>query len=97
MPIFKFIIHVITPNSYKVQKLLKSIRRVLKKAILYKGTSIKNFVLIDGTLGNFQTKFKVYNKENERISKYRIRRVVQSGRSTFFCPGLQKSKYNPSL
>ena len=48
-----------------------------------------------GTLGNFQTKFKVYNKEDKKILNFKIRRIKQSGRSTFFCPDLQKSKYNP--
>jgi len=82
-------------DFHKVSKLIKSIRRILKKAISFGGTSLKDYVSVDGTLGNFQTKFKVYNRENEKISKFRVRRVIQYGRSTFFCPNLQKSKFNP--
>ena len=65
-------------------------RKILNKAILSGGTTIRNYVSTDGTLGNFQTKFKVYNKEGKKILKFRIKRVKQCGRSTFFCPGIQK-------
>ena len=81
-------------NALMIERLIQSMRKILKKAILYGGTTLRNYVSIDGTLGNFQTKFKVYNKEGKKISRFKIRRVKQDGRSTFFCPGLQKSKYN---
>ena len=81
-------------NIPDIQILLKSIRKIINKAISSGGTSIKDYVLIDGTLGNFQNKFKVYNKEGQKISKFKIIRVKQSGRSTFYCPELQKSKFN---
>ena len=81
-------------NITDIQILLKSIRKIINKAIASSGTSIKDYVLIDGTLGNFQNKFKVYNKEGQKISKFKIIRVKQSGRSTFYCPELQKSKFN---
>ena len=81
-------------NITDIQILLKSIRKIINKAISSGGTSIKDYVLIDGTLGNFQNKFKVYNKEGQKISKFKIIRVKQSGRSTFYCPELQKSKFN---
>ena len=77
-------------NVGMIEKLIVSIRKILNKAILSGGTTIRNYVSIDGTLGNFQTKFKVYNRENEKILNHRIKRIKQSGRSTFYCPNIQK-------
>ena len=82
-------------NDAKVSRLIRSIKKILQKAIVSGGTSLRDYVSVDGTLGNFQNKFKVYNKEGERISRFKIKRIKQCGRSTFFCPGLQKSKFNP--
>ena len=85
-------------NQFKghvIEVLIQSMKKILKKAILSGGTTLRDYVSTDGTLGNFQTKFKVYNKEGEKISCFKIKRIKQYGRSTFFCPGLQKSKYNP--
>ena len=79
-------------NTRMIERLITSMRKILNKAILSGGTTIRNYVSTDGTLGNFQTKFKVYNKEGKKILKFRIKRVKQCGRSTFFCPGIQKNK-----
>ncbi len=79
-------------NIDQLRKLIKSIRKILKKAINYGGSSIRDFVSSDGTLGNFQSNFLVYNKEGNKISKFVIKKVFQYGRSTYFCPGLQKKR-----
>ena len=79
-------------NIGMIEKLLISIRKILDKAILSGGTTIRNYESIDGTLGNFQTKFKVYNRENKKILNHRIKRIKQSGRSTFYCPNIQKNR-----
>ena len=79
-------------NVLMIERLIISIRKILNKAILSGGTTIKNYVSTDGTLGNFQTKFKVYNRENKKISNHKIKRIKQSGRSTFYCPNLQKNR-----
>lgn len=73
----------------EIKTLIKSIRKILKKAINHRGTSIRNYATIDGKLGNFQNNFRVYNKENEFIKGSRIIKIVQYGRSTFYCPDLQ--------
>ena len=44
-----------------IMKLIKSIRKILKKAIKYGGSSIRDYRSTDGTLGNFQSNFKVFN------------------------------------
>ena len=84
-------------NLSTIKRLIKSIRKILEKAILFGGTSLRDYVSVDGTIGNFQSKFKVYNKEGKKISKFNIVRIKQCGRSTFFCPNLQKSQYNPKI
>ena len=70
--------------------ILKSIRKILRKAIKYGGSSINDYVAPDGTLGNFQKNFKVYGRAGYKIRGYEIKKVILYGRSTFFCPDLQK-------
>ena len=75
-----------------IMKLIKSIRKILKKAIKYGGSSIRDYRSIDGTLGNFQSNFKVYNQEGKKVGNDRVIKIVQYGRSTFYCPKLQNNK-----
>ena len=75
-----------------IMLLISSIRKILRKAIKSGGSSIKDYRSTDGTLGNFQKNFKVYNKEGKKIGKHTILKIVQYGRSTFYCPGIQKIK-----
>ncbi len=74
----------------QIGTILKSIRKILKKAIKYGGSSINDYVSPDGTLGNFQNNFKVYGREGNKIRGYKIKKEVLYGRSTFFCPDIQK-------
>ena len=74
----------------QIGTILKSIRKILKKAIKYGGSSINDYVSPDGTLGNFQNNFKVYGREGDKIRGYKIKKEVLYGRSTFFCPEIQK-------
>ena len=75
-----------------IMKLIKSIRKILKKAIKYGGSSIRDYRSTDGTLGNFQSNFKVYNKEGKKIGNDKVKKIIQYGRSTFYCPKLQNNK-----
>ena len=75
-----------------IMKLIKSIRKILKKAIKYGGSTIRDYRSTDGTLGNFQSNFKVYNKEGKKIGNDKVKKIVQYGRSTFYCPKLQNNK-----
>ena len=70
--------------------ILKSVRKVLRKAIKHGGSSINDYVSPDGTLGNFQKNFKVYGREGYKIKGCEIKKVILHGRSTFFCPDIQK-------
>ena len=70
--------------------ILKSSRRILRKAIKYGGSSINDYVSPDGILGNFQKNFKVYGRAGYKIKGCKIKKVILHGRSTFFCPDIQK-------
>ena len=76
-------------NIRKLRRLIKSTKKILNKAINSGGSSLKDYVSTDGTLGNFQNNFKVYNREGKKIAGSKIKRVVQYGRSTFYCPSIQ--------
>jgi formamidopyrimidine-DNA glycosylase len=74
----------------QIGTILKSIRKILRKAIKYGGSSINDYVSPDGILGNFQKNFKVYGRAGYKIKGCEIKKVVLHGRSTFFCPDIQK-------
>tara|TARA_B100000700_G_scaffold85580_1_gene96225 strand:- start:22536 stop:23348 length:813 start_codon:yes stop_codon:yes gene_type:complete len=77
-------------KKYQFGTILKSTKKILKKAIKSGGSSINDYVSPDGTLGNFQKNFCVYGKEGLKINGYIIKKIVICGRSTFFCPQIQK-------
>ena len=77
-------------KKYHIDTIIKSTRKILRKAIKYGGSSINDYVSPDGTLGNFQNNFKVYGREGQRIKGFVIKKEVLYGRSTFFCPKIQK-------
>ena len=72
--------------------LISSIRKILRKAIKYGGSSIRDYRSADGTLGSFQSNFRVYNREGKKIRNDTIIKIVQYGRSTFYCPNIQNNK-----
>ena len=75
-----------------ITKLITSIRKILMKAIRYGGSSIRDYRTTDGTLGNFQSNFKVYGQEGKKIKGKKIIKISQYGRSTFYCPKIQNNK-----
>jgi formamidopyrimidine-DNA glycosylase len=74
--------------------LATAIRDVIADAIAAGGSSLRDYVQADGSLGYFQHSFSVYDREGEPCRRDgcggTIRRTVQSGRSTFYCPACQK-------
>jgi formamidopyrimidine-DNA glycosylase len=74
--------------------LTEAIKAVLAAAIDAGGSSLRDHRQTDGTLGLFQHRFRVYDREGEPCvtpgCTGTVRRIVQSGRSTFFCPVCQK-------
>tara|TARA_B100000959_G_scaffold278641_1_gene337345 strand:+ start:468 stop:1277 length:810 start_codon:yes stop_codon:yes gene_type:complete len=77
-------------EKYQIVTIIKSTRKILKRAIKNGGSSINDYVSPDGTLGNFQNNFKVYGREGYKIKGCEIKKEVLYGRSTFFCPKIQK-------
>ena len=72
-------------------KLINSIKKTLQKAIDLGGSSISDYVNATGEFGGYQSNFRVYGRENEKCFNCNdsIKRIVQNGRSTFFCPKCQ--------
>ena len=74
--------------------LVQKINEVIKEAIEVGGSSLRDFSNISGKTGYFQFSFNVYNRENEKClldcCDGVIKRIIQSGRSTFFCSKCQK-------
>jgi formamidopyrimidine-DNA glycosylase len=81
------------PNG-RTERLTDAIKAVLKDAIEAGGSSLRDHRRTDGSLGDFQHNFRVYDREGApcptRGCKGTIKRIVQNGRSTFFCPTCQK-------
>jgi formamidopyrimidine-DNA glycosylase len=86
-----------TVPGARVLRLVPAIRATLTEAIAAGGSSLRDYVQPDGELGYFQHAWKVYGREGERCDACPgppgcagIRRLVQSGRSSFYCPRLQR-------
>ena len=79
------------PNARAVA-LVDEIKAVLQDAIAAGGSSLRDHRRTDGALGDFQHNFRVYDREGEVCPTCRgkIKRIVQTGRSTFYCPSCQK-------
>jgi len=78
----------------RIAALVPIIRQVLTDAIAAGGSSLKDFRQADGELGYFQHSFDVYGREGAPCRtpdcSTPIRRIVQSGRSSFYCPQCQR-------
>ena len=74
--------------------LVDAIKAVLDDAIRAGGSSLRDHRRTDGELGYFQHHFRVYDREGEPCVTPRcggtVKRIVQNGRSTYFCPVCQK-------
>ena len=75
----------------RLEALAAAIPAVLDEAIAAGGSSLRDFVSPDGELGYFAKDFAVYDREGMACScGGKVRRIVQGGRSTFFCPKCQR-------
>ena len=78
----------------RCDRLAGAIRSVIAEAIEAGGSSLRDHIRTDGTLGYFQHAFQVYDREGETCLRPgcggTVRRSVQSGRSTFHCPSCQR-------
>jgi len=78
----------------RTELLAISVREIIAKAIEAGGSSLRDHKQTDGTMGYFQHSFNVYDQEGKPCKskgcKSTIKRIVQSGRSTFYCPSCQR-------
>ena len=76
------------------KKLVRSIKKVLGKAIKFGGTTLKDYRQIGGEVGYFQNKLQVYGKEGEKCCRRKcqgtVKRAILNGRSSFYCDFCQK-------
>ncbi|HWD28848.1 MAG TPA: bifunctional DNA-formamidopyrimidine glycosylase/DNA-(apurinic or apyrimidinic site) lyase [Rhizomicrobium sp.] len=81
-------------NAEQIGRLVPAIKAVLREAVKAGGSSLRDHKRPDGELGMFQHNFKVYGREGKPCPGERcggtIKRIVQAGRSTFYCPKCQK-------
>lgn len=76
----------------RAARLVPVIRDVLTEAIDAGGSSLRDYRQADGELGYFQHAFRVYDREGQPcpVCATAIARIVQSGRSSYFCPRCQR-------
>lgn len=76
----------------RAEALVPEIVAVLGEAIAAGGSSLRDYVQATGELGYFQARFQVYDRENDPCvaCERPVQRLVQSGRSTFFCRHCQR-------
>jgi formamidopyrimidine-DNA glycosylase len=77
----------------EIATLVREIKAVLREAVKAGGSSLRDHKRVDGELGYFQHHFSVYDRANKlcpRKDGGTIKRIVQSGRSSFYCPVCQK-------
>jgi formamidopyrimidine-DNA glycosylase len=87
--------HTLRPAA--IARLVRAIRETLTDAIAAGGSSLRDYVQPDGELGYFQHAWRVYGHTGQPCPQCPglpacagIKRIVQSGRSSFFCPRLQR-------
>ena len=80
-----------TPTA-RLVRLVDAVRAVIADAVEAGGSSLRDYVQANGERGLFQHRFCVYDREGKRCPRGdgTIRRIVQSGRSTFYCPACQR-------
>lgn len=81
-------------SSARTERLAESIRTVIAEAVEAGGSSLRDHRQTDGSLGYFQHRFAVYDREGEAClhagCSGTVRRIAQAGRSTFYCPICQR-------
>jgi len=76
-----------------LKRLVPAVRAVLEQSIGDGGSSLRDYARPDGELGYFASRFEVYDREGEPCRPPctgKVKRIVQGGRSTWFCPKCQR-------
>jgi formamidopyrimidine-DNA glycosylase len=74
------------------ERLVTSLREVLNESLLAGGTTLRDFLNAEGNVGYFAVSLRVYDRAGEPCGRCGavIRRIVQAGRSTFYCARCQR-------
>jgi len=84
-------------NDDELRRLHRAVQHILREAIRLRGSSISDYVDLDGGRGEFQQKHRAYQHDGKKC--YRcgtiIRRIIVAGRSTHFCPQCQAAPPKP--
>lgn len=78
----------------EARRLRRAVERILRSAIAMQGTSLRDYIDIEGRPGGFRVKLKVYQRAGEPCPRCgaRIRRLLLSGRSSHYCPRCQRRR-----
>jgi len=87
-----------TVQGERAERLARAVTAVLEEAVAAGGSSLRDYVQADGELGYFQHRWQVYEREGracpgcacEIKTTGGIKRIVQSGRASFYCPRRQR-------
>lgn len=83
-------------SAAQAETLAQAIKQVLQKAIKAGGSTLRDHRQANGELGYFQHSFSVYDRDGQTClrcaSKRPVMRIIQGGRSTFYCPTCQKTR-----
>ncbi len=79
-----------TLNQKEIQSIFKNIKKILKKAIKYRGSSIEHYFDANGEKGGFVKYHMVYQKEKCAVCRSKIEKIKINGRSAHFCPKCQE-------
>jgi formamidopyrimidine-DNA glycosylase len=76
----------------EIEKLYNNLQKVLREAIYHRGSSVINYVDLEGKKGNYEPYLNVYGRESQSCPRCgaNIRKITISGRGTYFCPKCQK-------
>lgn len=79
-------------NKEEIVKLHTATQKILAEAIRWRGTSMNTYRDANGEKGGFMGRIKVYGRENEDCSRCKtpLSKILQRGRSTFYCPKCQR-------
>ncbi|MEO1043696.1 MAG: bifunctional DNA-formamidopyrimidine glycosylase/DNA-(apurinic or apyrimidinic site) lyase [Pseudomonadota bacterium] len=79
-------------GKVRAERLVAAIKDVLSEAIEAGGSTLRDYAAADGSEGGYQQRFYVYDREGEpcRLCGSPVKRMVQSGRSTFYCSACQR-------
>ena len=81
-------------SGYEIEKIVNITKKIISKAIILGGSSIKDFSSVSGKKGLFQQHFNVYGKTGENCSnkscRSKILKIVIANRASFFCSKCQK-------